>query len=134
MSFDDSSHSFYEISFETLTRPQRQAAPRRRRRAPAKKRTVNYRSRSTEATLLKQEAILAYLEIAGAGATVAEIGRAVGMSRQLALYHVKKMAATGRLIMVSEPCLENGGLQFRCWREEALVEYFGRYREQLRAA
>lgn len=131
MPFDDTQHAFLGITFEELAGPAPRTATRTRPRKPAKKRTLNYASRSTAATLRKQEDILAYLELVGAGATISEIGGAIGISRQLALYHIKKMAATGRLVMVSEPCVENGGLQFRCWREESLVAHFATYRRQV---
>jgi DNA-binding transcriptional ArsR family regulator len=58
------------------------------------------------------------------GLTVSEIARALGMSRQLMLYHVKKLAAHGLLVMQLEPCAENGGVRFRVWDEMALA---GRY-------
>lgn len=88
---------------------------------------VNYRSSSTRATVKKQERIRELLMLAGEGFTISEIGRALGMSRQLALYHVKKMAATAQLVMVLEPCIGNGGVQFRVWDEMALAAYYSRY-------
>lgn len=94
------------------------------------RRTMNYRSASTPATLKKQAAIRELLLLAGEGLTVAEIGRALGISRQLALYHVKKMAATYQLTMVLEPCLGNGGLQYKCWDEMALAAHYSRFLRQ----
>lgn len=85
------------------------------------RRSVNYRSASTPATVRKQSRIRELLMLAGEGFTVSEIGRALGMSRQLVLYHVKKMAATAQLVMVLEPCIGNGGVQFRVWDEMALA-------------
>lgn len=92
----------------------------------AKTRTVNYRATSRPATLRKHRLIAALLA-EGDGLTVAEIGRALGMSRQLTLYHVKKMAATAQLVMVLEPCSNNGGVQFRVWDEMALAAHYSRY-------
>lgn len=89
-----------------------------RRRGP---RQTNYRSRSTPATLAKQARIRELLESTPGGLSVAELGQALGISRQLALYHVKKMAAAYGLTMVLEPCLENGGLQYRCWDDMQLA-------------
>lgn len=90
-------------------------------------RTPNYRSASTPATLRKQAKIRELLELAGEGLTVAEIGRALGISRQLALYHVKKMAATYQCAMLLEPCIGNGGLQYKVWDEMALAAHYSRY-------
>lgn len=98
--------------------------PKAKRRA---KRTVNYRARSTSATLAKQARIAELLELAGEGLTVTEIGRALGMSRQLALYHVKKMAASYGCAMLLEPCAINGGLQFKVWDEMALAAHYSRF-------
>lgn len=128
MPFDDVGHSFLGISFESVS----PAAPRTRRAQAKRRRVLNYASRSTAATLRKQEAILTFLELAGEGATVTELGAALGVSRQLALYHIKKMAASSQLMMLLEPCLENGGLQFKVWKQEHLVNHFGRYSQQLR--
>jgi len=98
-----------------------------KRRAPRAKRSPNYRSASTTATLLKQKLIRELLELSGEGLTVAEIGRALGMSRQLALYHVKKLAASYGCAMLLEPCAINGGLQFKVWDEMALAAHYSRF-------
>lgn len=87
------------------------------------KKSPNWRSSSTAATLRKQTAIRELLA-AGIPFTVRAIGDALGMSRQLALYHVKKMAATSQLVMVLEPCDGNGGLQYRVWDESALMAHY----------
>lgn len=79
------------------------------------KRTVNYHSRSRASTLAKQNLVLAHIATQGDGLTVVEVAALLGCSRQLALYHVKKMVATSQLVMVLEPCRENGGVRFRCW-------------------
>lgn len=91
------------------------------------RRTVSYRSASTPATIKKQAAIRELLSLSGEGLTVSEIGRALGISRQLALYHVKKMAATYQLAMILEPCIGNGGLQFKVWDEMALAAHYSRF-------
>ena len=90
-------------------------------------RTPNYRATSTPATLRKQAKIRELLELAGEGLTISEIGRALGISRQLALYHVKKMAATYQCAMILEPCIGNGGLQYKVWDEMALASHYARY-------
>jgi DNA-binding transcriptional ArsR family regulator len=96
--------------------------PRERQRA----RRRNYRAPSKPETLRKQERIRAILGQLHEGLTVSEVGRALGMSRQLALYHLKKMAASGAVVMVLEPCAANGGVQFRCWDEMALAAHYSR--------
>jgi len=87
------------------------------------KRTPKWRSSSSPATLRKQARIRELLAT-GIPFTVRAIGDALGISRQLALYHVKKMAATYQLVMVLEPCDVNGGLQYRVWDETALMSYY----------
>lgn len=99
------------------------------------RRTVNYRAPSRPGTIDKQNAILTLLARAGEGLTVSELAGLLGISRQLCLYHVKKMAATSQLVMQLEPCVGNGGLQFRLWDEEALAShYFEAYAPQAVAA
>lgn len=92
---------------------------------------VNYRSASTPATIQKQARILKLLAASPDGYTVTEIGKALGMSRQLALYHIKKLAATYQLTMILEPCLGNGGLQFRVWDETQVAAHYARLAPQL---
>lgn len=99
------------------------------------RRTVDYRSVSKPSTLEKHNTILYWLANAGDGFTVTELARACGMSRQLALYHVKKLAAMGELVMQLEPCVGNGGLQFRLWDERQLAaRYIETYSTFRRAA
>lgn len=85
-----------------------------------KRNVINFQSAVTRATLRKQAEILEWLSL-GDGMTVSEIGTALGISRQLALYHLKKMAAASKLVMVLEPCVGNGGLQFRVWDRQAVA-------------
>lgn len=68
-----------------------------------------------------QERILAALE-AREGLTLSELGRAVGISRQLARYHVLKLTASGRLLTILTPCASNGGVQYRVWDKRALSQ------------
>lgn len=91
------------------------------RRAKAKKRSQNYQSRSTPATVRKQQEILRWVRVADEGFTITEIAALLGISRQLCLYHVKKMAAISQLVMVLEPCDGNGGLQYKVWDHTQLV-------------
>lgn len=90
-----------------------------------KNRRPNYRSRSSAGTQRKHR-VIASLLLSGEGLTLREIGRALGMSRQLVLYHVKKMAAEGQLVMVVEACEANSGIQFRVWNELALATHYSR--------
>lgn len=96
-----------------------------------KKTRIEYRSVSTLATVRKHAKIRELLALTSEGWTIREIGEALGISRQLALYHVKKLAATAQVTMILEPCIGNGGLQFRVWDEMALAR---RYADLLRAA
>jgi hypothetical protein len=118
MSFSDSTNSTSSNSNGGHTQ-------RRARRSTKKKpRVVNYKSRSTMGTLTKQAQIMRWIRVADEGFTVSEIAALLGISRQLALYHVKKMAATAQLIMVLEPCDGNGGLQYKIWDHTQLVVNF----------
>jgi len=101
------------------------------RRGGSKKRQPNYRGRSTCATLAKQAAIRELLTT-GLPLTVRAVGDALGISRQLALYHIKKMAATGQLVLMLEPCPANGGLQFCAWSEAALMDHYMRMGQRVR--
>lgn len=105
------------IAFDFAQLPE--SAPesgRRARRSPSKrrskaKREVNYHGRIRPATLALHDRIAALLE-GCAGLSVREIAAEVGVSRQLCLYHIKKMVAHGRLIAELAPCPINGGVQF----------------------
>lgn len=81
------------------------------------------RAPSRAATERRHAAIEALLR-AGLSFTVRAIGEALGISRQLALYHVKRMAAAGRVVLVLEPCPRNGGLQYRVWTEAGLMAHY----------
>ena len=97
-----------------------------RRAKKASARPRNYRSRSTATTLQRQADIRELLAFVGEGLSVAEIGRALGVSRQLALYHVKKLVAAGGCAALLVPCASNGGLQFIVWDEAALTTHYAR--------
>lgn len=129
MSLDSSTYSdsvYFQIpsSYAPPARKRSKAAPKAKAR---RSRSPNYKSASTAATLDRQAQIRELLALAGEGLTVAEIGKALGISRQLALYHCKKMAATYQAAMVLEPCMANGGLQFKVWDELALASHYSRF-------
>lgn len=91
----------------------------------------NYRSASRTATIAKQATIRRVLALSEDGLTVAEVGRALGISRQAALYHVKKLAAEGQIVMQLEPCDSNRGIRFRVWSEMALAARYARLLTQV---
>lgn len=91
----------------------------------------NYRAASTPKTIEKQAKIRKALAISEDGLTVAEVGRVLGISRQAALYHVKKLAAEGQLVMQLEPCGSNRGIRFRIWSEMALAARYTRLLQQV---
>lgn len=84
----------------------------------------NYRSTSKPRTLALQSQVAEWLELFTEGMTVSELASALGISRQLCLYHVKKLAATRGLVLQLEPCLENAGLRYRVWSEAALMGHY----------
>lgn len=96
------------------------AAPKARAKKTAKK-EVNYAGKNQAKTDALHARILHVLQDIGAGLTVREISEAVGISRQLCLYHVKKMVAhhTPVLAML-EPCDINGGVRYMVWDRMAL--------------
>lgn len=94
-----------------------EVAPARRAKKAGRRpqRVVNYHSKSRPATVEKQNLILEQITRRQDGMTVVEVAELLGVSRQLALYHIKKMVATSQLVVVLEPCRDNGGVRFRCW-------------------
>lgn len=88
------------------------------------RRIVDYKSESNPSSVAKQLEILEWLAILDEGIGITELSQLVGMSRQLCLYHVKKLAAEASLIMMLEPCKSNSGLQFRLWDETQLAHRF----------
>lgn len=87
---------------------------------------ANWLSRSSSKTLDFQDRVVAVLQNASKGYTMRELGSELGVSRQHALYHVKKAVAAGRIMMVLQPCEANGGLQFRVWSQAQLARRFAR--------
>lgn len=103
----------------------RELRPAHPRRAPQPRRNrTRWDTKSTPKTVDFQSRVLAALNNARSGFTVRELGEELGMSRQHALYHVKKLVASGRITMVLEPCEANGGLQFRVWHPVQLARRF----------
>lgn len=86
----------------------------------------NYRAPSKPSTEQRQTEILEWLELFADGFTMRELAEALGISRQLALYHCKKMAAAGRVVMILGPCKVNNGVQFRVWDEMSLAAHYTR--------
>lgn len=99
------------------SKPRRQTKPARVRGKRRPDWTRPCKSRS----LALQERITALLVSCESGLIVRELADTLGISRQLALYHLKKLAARAQIVMVLEPCAENGGLRFRCWDDTALA-------------
>lgn len=129
MTFTDSTRHSHTDSYISDLAPK--AKPTRKSRA---KKQVNYRSADRKGTLTKQASIRELLS-SGIPFSVRAVGQALGISRQLALYHVKKMAAKGELVMMLEPCERNGGLQFKVWDETALMAFYvSRAQRLLRSA
>lgn len=84
------------------------------------------RNTETYATLQRQASILDALMTAFDGFSVRELARELGVSRQLTLYHLKKMAAKGMIVMQLEPMARNGQVQFRVWLESTLILHYQR--------
>jgi hypothetical protein len=96
-------------------------APRTRKPRAAKKakrKAPNYAGRNQPKTD-RLHRVIAQLLHESDGMTLSELGRALGMSRQLMRYHVLKMVAHRRLIVLLEPCEGNGGVQYRVWEKAA---------------
>lgn len=87
---------------------------------------TNFHARNQQKTLDKQNAILQILVQEGDGLIISELAEKLGISRQLCLYHVKKMAASFQLKLELEPCIGNGGLRYRIWDEEVLARNYAR--------
>lgn len=116
--FDSTSFSFPSSSFSLpIDWFAPSSPPKKTTAVRKKKRGVKYGTPSLPRTIARHEVMVATLEsrLAAGGMTVSELGKALGMSRQLALYHLKKLVAAGRIAMVLEPCPENQKVRFRCW-------------------
>lgn len=95
-------------------------------KAKPRPRQVNYRSSSSPSTVRRQLAIRELLTSrAGAeGITVREIAAHLGISRQLALYHVKKLVALGGCVALLGASPENGGVRYLVWDQVRLAEFY----------
>lgn len=113
---DTSITSPSEIVFELSTR--------RAQTKKKAKRTVNWQSKNRGRTSSLQAEIHGWLNVINEGFSVTELAELVGISRQLMLYHLKKMAATRQLVMALEPCEGNGGLQFHVWGNGLAAAHF----------
>lgn len=96
----------------------------RRPRPKRAKRVVNWQSKNRGRTSKLQSEIHEWLSIVGEGFSVSQLAGLMGVSRQLMLYHLKKMAATRQLVMALEPCEGNGGLQFHIWANGVAAAHF----------
>jgi predicted ArsR family transcriptional regulator len=94
------------------------AQRKRRAKRSRKSRAHNYASANRPATDRLHTRIAALLEVHD-GLTLRDIGEAMGISRQLARYHVLKMVAHRRLVVIVEPCEGNGGVQYRVYERAA---------------
>lgn len=112
MSFEQTSFGFVFPMPETPAPAKR--APRRKKA----RRPVNYAGRNRPATDRLHARIAALLEVHD-GLTLRDIGEAMGISRQLARYHILKMVAHKRLLVILEPCEGNGGVQYRVYERAA---------------
>lgn len=111
-----------------LAPPQAPAKRRSRRRGAAQWSTA-----SKTFSLELQGRVIAALAAAPKGATLRELAAELGatlkgrpVSRQLALYHVKKAVAAGLIALVLEPCARNGQLQYRAWDRGAMARHYAR--------
>lgn len=112
MSFEQTSFGF------VFPMPQEPAPAQRKRSRKRARRPVNYAGRNRPATDRLHARIAALLEVHD-GLTLRDIGEAMGISRQLARYHVLKMVAHKRLLVILEPCEGNGGVQYRVYERAA---------------
>jgi hypothetical protein len=120
MTFFDAAPKSPLESYTSELRPRRGATPR-----PSQRATANAPRRANRAGAAKRARIQAWLRVAPSGLSISELAALVGCSRQLCLYHVKRLAAEGALSGVTavlEPCARNGGVQYRVWSDERLVD------------
>lgn len=90
----------------------------KRKAKKAAKRTVNYASENRPKTE-RMHRVIAQILVQHDGMTLSELGRSMGMSRQLMRYHVLKMVAHRRVLVILEPCEGNGGVQYRVYEKAA---------------
>lgn len=131
MSYTDTNPSFLGVNISDWflpapTAPAHEAPVRRRRATKGKRKAArqpNYASANRGRSSRLQDAILALLAHHD-GMTLRDIGEAVGISRQLARYHVLKLVAHKRLLVILEACEGNGGVQYRVWEHASLAATF----------
>lgn len=88
-----------------------------------KSRKPNYASKNTEASERKQRLIMALLDASGTRTiTVREIADALGLSRPLVHYHIRKLAYRRMVVVMMEPADAPGVLRFRLWSWQALQQ------------
>lgn len=87
-----------------------------KRTKKAARKPPNYAGRNRPKTE-RLHRVIAQLLQQSDGMTLSELAAAVGMSRQLARYHVLKMVAHKRVVVILEPCEGNGGVQYRVWEK-----------------
>lgn len=103
---------FYDgIEFELYQLPAPVTPRKTRAKRKAKPRVVNYAGRNRASTDELHARMFEALALFPA-ITVRDLADLVGISRQLCLYHVKKMVAHDRLVAELAPCHGNGGVMF----------------------
>lgn len=94
------------------------AKPTKKRRAKKASRQVNFASANRPKTE-RMHRVIAQILMQHDGMTLSELGKAMGMSRQLMRYHALKMVAHKRVLVILEPCEGNGGVQYRVFEKVA---------------
>lgn len=102
---------FYDGTHFDLYQLPAPATKKTRAKRKAKQRVVNYAGKNRPATDALHDRMFEALSHFPA-ITVRELAEFLDISRQLCLYHVKKMVAHDRLIAELAPCHQNGGVQF----------------------
>lgn len=111
----------------TTPRPRRVSTPPEGRRRRQQRRATGVRRPPSPKTQERYWELRALLDLAGRGATIAELAGALGWSRQLVLYHLKRLASGvggGGVVLQLEPCAANGRLQYRCWSAVVLSQWY----------
>jgi hypothetical protein len=96
--------------------PKPASKKRTKKRTKKAKRTVNFASENRPKTE-RMHRVIAEILKQHDGMTLSELGRSMGMSRQLMRYHVLKMVAHKRVLVILEPCEGNGGVQYRVYEK-----------------
>lgn len=131
MPFDQTSFPFAFLGQASEPVTSHEAPAKRSPRRKKARRPVNYAGRNRPGTDRLHARIAALLEVHD-GLTLRDIGEAMGISRQLARYHILKMVAHKRLLVILEPCEGNGGVQYRVYERAsyaaAQVEWLHQHR------